>query len=507
MDRLTADVTFRQTKPQILFFEDLKVAKFPKALSSVKRKLATGRALTKKEANALLEFQLKQSVKAKPIGFTSKESEIVLAPGEILKKQKTLAITIIDGRRVPIIKTTIFKPKGQTKRLLTQFRKGGLTSNQQRTLNSLSRKKKLTGKEKAKFKSLTTKKGLTKKEQKRLDSLLKKQTGFDYGIRSSTKTSKRFVSLKRVGLSGLLTRARRIRPSRPSKPSRVSRRPSRPSKPSRPSRPSKPSRPGRPSKPSRISPRKVSRARPSPRVPKRPPIRPPIKPPVKPPVVPPIKLKKKVRRPKKKKRKVQAFKVVARPRRKKGKKRPKLVKVSKVPLRRKDAKDLRNFIADDSLARTSAFKKTPGKPQKPRLKVPPSFAKKTKKKFRTFRRVKGKKKALPKGTVIERRKFLLDRSSERRQIGLRKRISLLAKQSKRRTLLQSRPKQTRKQMLKNLSRARSMRGKVRVKSLIKRKPVVIKISVSASKRKQMLANLEKARKVRLSNLRKKKKKK
>lgn len=504
VDKFTTSPTFRSKKPQILLFDKIQVEKFPKSLASVKKKLATGGTLTKSETNALLKFQLKQSGKAKPVGFVSKEAEITLAPGEILQKQKTLATTIINGKRIPIIKTTIFKPKGQTKILLDKFKKGGLTSKQKVTLNKLEGKKRKTPSQKLKIKTLNQKKGLSNVEQKKLDRLLKKQTGFDYGVSSSVKSGKKFVSVRRLGLSGLLTSARKGRPSKPSRPSKVSRPsrpPKKPSKPSKPGKPSKPSKVGRPSKPSKVSP------------PSRPPKRPPIRPPGRPGKIPPIipgRLKK-IRRVKKKKKRQQAYNVLARPRKKKGaKKRPKLIKINKVPLTRIRAKDLRNFIADDSLARTSRIKKVKGKPQPPRLKVPKGFAKKTQKKFRTFRIVKGKRKALPKGKVIERRSFLLDRKNERLQIGLRRRVSLLTKQS-RKPLTAS---QLRVVQLRNLQKARRVRM-VNLKNFPTQKRKIVVVSKRKSNRPvrinmnqnrvELLKRLKKARAVRMSNLKKKKK--
>lgn len=171
LDILGRDVTFRKPKPQILLFQDIKVQQFPKNLKGVANKLKKGKQLTKKESNLLLEFQLKKSGKFKPLGFVSKESEITLAPGEILKRTKKVGVTIINGRKVPIIKTEIFKPKGRTKTLIKKFEKNKLTP----------------------------------REAKALDKLLKKQTGFNYGITSSKQISRKFVSIKRVGISTLVS--------------------------------------------------------------------------------------------------------------------------------------------------------------------------------------------------------------------------------------------------------------------------------------------------------------
>ena len=113
----------------------------------------------------------------------------------------------------------------------------------------------------------------------------------------------------------------------------------------------------------------------------------------------------------------------------KKRKRPKLIKVSKVPLSKKKAKDLRNYIADTSLSRTARIRPTRGKPTTPRLKVPKSYSKKTSRKFRKHRIVKGKRIPLPKGKVIEKRRYLLDTRQEKKQITLKRRIAQLEREA------------------------------------------------------------------------------
>ncbi|KKK90430.1 hypothetical protein LCGC14_2723050, partial [marine sediment metagenome] len=164
---------------------------------------------------------------------------------------------------------------------------------------------------------------------------------------------------------------------------------------------------------------------------------------------------------KKRKRRPQAFDVLARPRRKKGRKRPKLIKINKVPLSKVDAKNLRNFITDRSLARTSRIKlRGRGRPQKPRLPVPPGFAKRTRKKFRSFRIVKGKKIPLRKGKVIEKSRFLLDTKSEKRSITLSRKVAELNRKarSKLRPIKRSQPRRKVSQKtLDALARGRKIR--------------------------------------------------
>ncbi len=92
IDILAGDVSFTSPKPQILIFLDEKIEKFPTALRKIKIKIAKGQTLTKKESKVLLQFQLKKTGKFKPLGFVSKESEVTLAPGDLIKRVKKVGI-------------------------------------------------------------------------------------------------------------------------------------------------------------------------------------------------------------------------------------------------------------------------------------------------------------------------------------------------------------------------------------------------------------------------------
>ena len=389
LDILSGDVTFKTQKPQVLIFEKAKVEKFPKALKGIEKKLKAGKPLTRDEANKLLQFQLKKSGKFKPVGHVSKEPEITLAPGEIIKKEKIIAVTLIKGKRVPIIRVKVVKATSETKKLLKKASEGKITT----------------------------------KELKKLRGNLRKETGF------KTSFSRGRIGKPRARPPKPIPRIRRP-PKRP--PRRPPRRP--PKRPPRrpPKRPPKrirrlPRRPPRrvlripPRRPPKRIPRRV---KPSPRIAPRPRPRPPIKP-------IPKKVKKR-RRIKRKPIRRQAYEVWARPLKKRGQKRkPKLIKVSKVPLSKKRARDLRNYITDTSLGRTARIKPSIGKPSTPRLRTPKGYSRKTSKKFRRYRIVKGKRVPLVKGRVIERRRHLLDTRQEKKQITLRRRIAQLSKPPKR----------------------------------------------------------------------------
>jgi len=94
-------------RPQIVVQERVKIADFPPSLETVKNKLLTGKTLTLKDKADLLAFQQEVTGEFKPIGFVGEEAEITLGKGEVLIKGGTQATTVIEGRRVPIISTTI----------------------------------------------------------------------------------------------------------------------------------------------------------------------------------------------------------------------------------------------------------------------------------------------------------------------------------------------------------------------------------------------------------------
>ena len=414
-DFFKGDITFRASKPQILVFENVKIAKFPKNLKDVEKALKIGKTLSTSQARRLLAFQTKKGGKFKPIGALTKEPEITLAPGEIIKKVKAVGTVLINGRRIQIVEAKVVKPKPATKKLIQKAKAGKITS----------------------------------KELKTLRGKLKKETGFNPLMgrrrgkpRPRARLPKRILARppkripKKTGILPL--------PIRIERPPRKARVPKRPTK--RPPRGTpRPLRKARaPKRPTKAPPRK-------PRVPKRPP---------RPPIVPPRGRIKKRRKISRRKKPQQSYKVLVRPlKKRKGQKRPKLIKASKVPLKKSVAKDLRNFLADTSLARTARIKKTKGKPKRPRLKAPKGYAKKTTKKFRRHRIVKGKRKPLPKGKVIERSRNLLDTRQEKRKIGVRKRIKQITRKPVKRKVTKRKAPRRKVFKLRRTKKSMKRRGK------------------------------------------------
>jgi len=175
----------------------------------------------------------------------------------------------------------------------------------------------------------------------------------------------------------------------------------------------------------------------------------------------------------KKKKKRRGYNVFARPlKKRKGQKRPKLRRINKAPLTKRRAKDLRNYVVDTSLSRTGKIKATRLKARKAKIKSPVGYAKRTRKKFRTHRIVKGKRVKLRNAVIEKRGKALLDTQQERRGITLAKRLRQLS------------PKKQKKVRVKKKSARRITNG--------------------LTKKQTMLKNLAKARRVRKSNLKKKK---
>ena len=437
-DILRGDFTFKTQKPQIIFFENIKVQQFPKTkiFKSIKQKLAKQKTLkqappkfTKSEYEALLKFQTKVSGKFKPIGKLTVEPELTLAPGEIIKRVKTVAKVEINGVLVPIVKAKVIKASKSTRRLLSKAKKGNLTGKEMKILRK--RLKKETG-----FKTPKISRRI-----KRKPKLPARRIGVTAVTRALRKTRKRKRIIKRP-----IRPKRPKRPVRPKKPKRIKRVIPRVRRPVIPVRPKKP---GRPERPVRI-------------------IRRPIKPAK---IIRLLKRKKKIIKPKKK---IKVFNVYARPlKRYKKQKRPKLIKVNKVPLTKKQAQDMRNYITDTSLARTGKIKPTRGKPGKSRLKVPIGYAVKTKFKFRTHRRFKKKRIPLKRGRVIEKRKHLIDSRGEKKGLTLRRAIAKLKKKSMKRIIRKP------------------------IKRIFKRP----KRKITSAQRNILLTRLKKARAVRMKNLR------
>lgn len=386
LDLLTEDLTFKKPKPQILLFQNVKIPKFPKSFNKIVSKLKRGVALTKKESDKLLNYQLKKSGKFKPVGFVSKESEITLAPGEIIKKIRKVGVTTANGRKVPIIQTGIYKPKGRIKTLLGKFYKGKLT----------------------------------KKEERLLDKLLKKETGFDYGVSSSKAISRKYVNIKKVGLSSLSKlKAKRIKPLSSAKSIKRSSPKSYKSPVKSPKRSSPRSSPISKKSPVKSSPRPspVSPSYPKKSPPKSSPRSPPRSPPRAPPrgtprAGRPFVPSSSTKRLKRKKivRGKEAYVI-------QEKRGGKFVKLKGGALSLKDAKDRLAHRIDNKISRTARLVKvkTPRKLGSLKKKERGAFNK-VKKNLRNYKIVKGKKIKTPLTFIEKKGKPLINTAGEKAQL-------------------------------------------------------------------------------------------
>ncbi len=372
LDILSDDFTFKKSKPQAIFFEDVTVAKFPPGLRQVQRKLLAGETLTALEEQKLLNFQLTATGEFKPIGFLGREPEIVLAKGNIIRRKKTSARVIIQGRVVPIIRTEIVRDAKLSKLV-------------DKVVNN-----KATAKEKA---------------------LLKRETGIDFS--SITRGDKKFVSPS--GLSGSLA-SRISRPSRlttlsglPSLASRTKSKVSRsptlkstsliPSPTSVTRRTTVASRLPGVSGTSGVS--RASVARVSPRSP-----------------VATAKVPKPFRFSGVKKKgplanggvkAKQGYSVLY-------KVKGKFKKINRKPITKQQALDLGFDVTDHSLANTLRIRKAKGKVVAPRFRIKKGYATANKAKFRDFRIRKGKKIKLVNTFIEKRGRARLDKISERRKL-------------------------------------------------------------------------------------------
>ena len=370
LDLLAGDVSFKSKTPQALIFEDVLVSKFPKTtiFKSITKKLkGKNPQLTPKEAEALLKFQLKPTGKFKPLGALSREPEITLAPGEIVKKGKTLAVTLINGKKVSIVSAKIVKATKKTKKLLKDLDKGKL------------------------------KKG----ELKELKKRLRKETGFK---NTSPRSVKRRPRVRARPVPRIRPRRRVARAKRVVRRGRVPPRNARGRFIPRPA-------PRAPRAPPRRVVRRVPPRTP-PRVPSRPRL-PPRRIPRKGIPVPFPKLKPGKVSKKKPKKPTPVFDIF-------GKKGKKFVKISKKPLTREDAKSRGLFAIDNTVAKT--FKIVPtGRSKKPaRLRrAEQNYFKKFGNKVRAVKIRKGKKFAL-KDKFIEKRRYGIDKIGEKRGLSLSK---------------------------------------------------------------------------------------
>lgn len=431
LDYFSEDITFKKQKPQILLFSDVKVQKLPKGLKNIAKKLRAGKTLTKAEGDKLLQFQLKKSGKFKPIGFLSGESEITLAPGEVIKRVKKVGTTLVNKKRVPIIEAKPYKPKGKIKGLIEDYQKGKLT----------------------------------KKEIQKLDRLLKKETGFNYGLSSSKKVKAKYVSVKKIG-AGVLSKARsplkkvskykvsKITTSKKGSSAKYQPRDSRGrfikgSSPKRKSPGKKYKSPIRyPRSPGKS--RGTSTGRSPPKYPPRYPPKTPPRTPSK--ILPPKLLKIRNSAMKKiKKGKKQAYLIVE-------KRAGKFHKLPTKPLSLKDAKDKLAYRLDNKISRTARLIPIKVKAVGKNPKNIQGYFNKYKKNLRNYKIVNGKRVTTPLTWIEKKGRGVISTRGEKKQLALNR----LAKAK--RSVRKTRTRLTKKRSIKKNKRGASAKTQLRDKN-------------------------------------------
>jgi len=475
-DIVRGNFKLRGSKPQVLVFENAKIANFPKSLSDIKSKLLRDKPLTTAETNRLIRWQVKTgSGKFKPIGSTiyqgGRELEITIAPGEYIKRVKKYGSVIIDGQKVTIVKAEIFKPSRELARRIKLANEGklskiGLKNIEKKLSKELGRNVRIeTPKTRGvRFRDnvpvlridisrrLRNVSGIIRLKKSGSRSILRSRTITKPNIRrSNIYRNKPKNPAIRKGASRPIPRGGRGKtiPSRRNPPrNRPGRSRPRPTNPRlNPPRPipgrgnprNKPPRPIFPTTPS-FSSRTLSRSQPT-------------------------------------------FYVVE-------KVRGKFRKLYPKPLALKDARDYAVYSIDNRLSKTAFF--VPLGRSK-RVVVPPrqiqNYASRNSFKVRPYRIRFGKKRQLVNG-FIEKRKYFQDTSGEKRALRIARRMSPAS----------------RKIMLRNLSKARAVRSGSNIRSsprMVRRNRPIrrVQIKLSPQRRRQLILQLKKARMVRMRNLR------
>lgn len=381
-DLLRGNFSLRRAKPQIIIFPEGQIAKFPKSLKNIIRKLKANKKLTPQERAQLVKWQTKPSPKWKPLGDIEYkggiELEVTLSPGQTIRRIKKLRPVVIDGVPVQVITAQIIKLSKKTSQLLNKAKQGIIKPLE---INDL---RKLLSKE--------TKLRIRTKEIKNLNKFIRRKPG----------VKPRFP-LVRKGITAAAKVARKRPPKR--KPGRVTPRP--PRVPKRPTpRPPRKITP----RPTRVAPRIK---RPSKRPPKAPPKRPPRRPPKRPPKAPPKKI---LITPLKKGFSKRTLKKAQQGYFIKIKRHGKIVNLHPKPLLIDDAKDFLAYRLDHGLSRSAWFEPLGKTKEVVALPKPiKGYFRKISHKLRPFKVKVGVKKKIRMG-YIEKKKFIGDVPEEIREL-------------------------------------------------------------------------------------------
>ena len=185
----SSELTLGINRPQALVLPNAKIANIPSELKTLLAKAQEGDSVALAEfERRFLEYQLRPTGELQPIGFAgTREAELTLSPQSVLVKKGTPVVTIIEGKRVPIVLTEIKQPSSEASALISKLQKEGLTIAEKEKLQSLLKKE--TG--------LDYSKAI--KEQKRLpiessSLFIKGSKGISYGNSISVPTNIRPTS-------------------------------------------------------------------------------------------------------------------------------------------------------------------------------------------------------------------------------------------------------------------------------------------------------------------------
>jgi len=466
-DIIRGNFKFRRGKPQVLVFENAKIAKAPKYIQKIVNKIEKRGIKYKgfdKDLARLVEWQTKSGSGlmkpgGSPIYSGGVELEVTLAPGEMIRRIKKIGFTYIDGKRVTFVTAEVWKPTASILKKIKLAQAGKLTSKALKSLEKLLSKK--LGR-RIKIETPSLRKAIRaagRRAARRADANIPVLRIRGKGIQVMLLKSyaRRIKPIKRKILRRKVPiRGRRTIP----RPARTKARTKRPTSKRTTRTSAKTSKlKGRPTRGRRRPPPPPP---PHPRVPTPIPGRP--SPPIK--KKPPVLRLKNFRR-KKLKKAIPVYYVVM-------KRQGKLRKLSPRPFTLSEAKDYLAYRIDHGLSRQAFF--IPTKKAKQVVGVPKAikgYYTRNKRKLRPYKIKYGKRKQLING-YIEKKRYVGDTKSE----------------------------------IRALQYERRRKGKKRVvrKAKPSRRPIKRKASrkINPAQRKALLQRLKKARLARMRKLRKRK---
>lgn len=102
------------------------------------------------------------------------------------------------------------------------------------------------------------------------------------------------------------------------------------------------------------------------------------------------------------------------------------VKVTRKPVRLKEAQDTRAYFLDETTSRTGSIKPNKQRPSPLQYDIPRGYAQDTQGKFRAYRVRRGMKQPLIQ-TIIEKNRYLIDTRGEKKQINIFKKMAQVEK--------------------------------------------------------------------------------